>query len=457
MVEPMLRHLIAFLVLPAAIAACSGDDGPASTTSSPTRTETAPREPPAAAPSPLPSAPLGVYPLRGLDPMLPDDDLDAATRILDGADIIAFGETVHASEGYAEARVRAIRYLVEKKGVRAIAFESPWGAAETTRAFVERCEGTIAAARYGLTFRAWMSRATSGLLEWLCAYNEAHTDDRVTVFGFDVQDPSFDGRYVRTFFAKTAPAQAALAVALDACVGAKFDTTDAALADPVEGPILRMEQPVPPARHTACLDAASAASAYMTANAAALEASSSHEETELARFAVRAIKGNEGIYFHGWNDLRKSFESRDEGMADGFVVLRALRAPGKRVAIVAHNEHIMRKRDVLVTDGYDWKSMGSFLAERLGEKYAPVGLFAYRVRINWDGSKVEDLPLRNGTNDLERPPHELGISPLVVDLADNALYERKKAYAITEVERGVPLDHFRALLFLEESPPFADP
>lgn len=405
--------------------------------------------------APAPAPPRGVYPLDGLEPSPSEGDLERALPVLDGADVLAFGETVHTSEGYAAARARLIRYLVEKRGVRAIAFESPWGEVERTRAYVERCQGTLADARAGLRFRAWAaSRATGDLLAWLCARNRAAPDDKVTVFGFDVQDPVFDGRYVRRFFARAAPAEQARAEPLDACLCARFEDWDTAVGDPVDGPMFRGEVVFPRARQDACQEAAGAVSAYLTEHATALEAASSREEVALARFAVRSLAALSTMYFYFSSDQRRSYEARDEGMAEGFGVLRALRAPGQRVAIVAHNEHIMRRRDQLETNGYDWKSMGSWLGERLGDAYAPVGLFAHRVAYNWDGSKVEELPPRDGEDDLERQLHRLGLPALFLDLRDNALLEVGRRYFMTDVQWGVPADHYRALVFLGDSPAF---
>lgn len=453
----MTRRRASFLVIAPALflAACSSatnDPAPGPATTAPP-VETPPTDPPATTPPP----PRGVYPLGGSDLSLAPSELTAPIRVLDGADILAFGETVHTSEGYAQARVRFVRELVERHGVRAVAFESPWGPAETTRAFVERCEGTLSAARTGLTFRAWTSKATSTLLEWLCDYNRTHAGDRVTVFGFDVQNPSYDGSYLRRFFAKAAPAESARATALDACLGAKHDTMVAAAGDPNEGPLMRLEKQLPQERHDDCVAATADVRAWIVSNDAALVSASSREEVELAKFATRSLAANSGEFFFFKTNQRKSYEWRDEGMADGFDVMRSLRAPGKRVAIIAHNEHIMRKRDVVVSRSYQWKSMGSFLGERHGDKYAPVGLFAQKVSINWDGSGVEEMPVRDLDGDLEKSLHALGLPAFFLDLADNAVLEKAKSYALTDNVEGVPLDHYRALVFLEASPPYVNP
>lgn len=457
--RPLLLAPLLGAAIACGAASPAADDGAGTPTPAP---PAAPAPPASAAPDAPdaaagPSAPRGIYPLHGLDPDGPRDDLDAAAHVLDGAEVLAFGETVHTSEGYARARLRLIRYLVESGGVRAVAFEGPWGAAEATRGFVERQEGSLTDALRGLTFRAWTSKASADLLTFLAGWNRAHAGDPVRLFGFDVQDPSHDGAFVRAFFAKAAPGEAARARALDACLGARFDDLGAALRDPEDGPLLRLEGQLPEPRHTACLGAAADVGAYLAANEAALLRAASREELALAAFAARAIAGNDGMYFHFLTDPRRSYEARDEGMADGFSTLHALRAPGKRAAIVAHNSHIMARRGEIVSRRDGWRSMGTWLGERLGDRYAPVGLVAHRVEYDWDGSGVTKERPRDGELDVERPFAELGYPQLLVDLRQNDVLTPGTSYDLSATERGVPARHYRALVFLEHSPPFVDP
>lgn len=401
--------------------------------------------------------PAGVHALSGLAPTLPSDDIEAALEPLGRPDVIALGETVHTSEGYAEARVRILRHLIEHQGIRAVGFESSWRSAEVTRAYVERGEGTLAAARFGLTFRAWQSRATSDFLAWLSQYNREHPTAKVTVFGFDMQDPAGNASYLRAFLSKAAPTQRERAKPLDACLGARFESMIDAAHDPVDGPLLRIETPMPPARHQDCLTGVEQIRQYLTAHASELGASSSEEELRLAQFAAQTLSASDREHFYATTDLRKSFEARDETMADGVALMRDLRAKGERIALVAHNEHVMRARDFLVTQQYDWKSMGSWLAGRWGDKYAPIGLFARQVAFDWDGSGVTELPPRDGAHDVERPLHALGRPYLFVDLARTDVFAPGQSYTFSDMTTGVPATHFRALVFLERSEPFAAP
>jgi erythromycin esterase len=70
-----------------------------------------------------PVLPDGVHSLSGIDEMLPDDDLQPLDSILGDAKNVGFGESVHTTGGYTQAKFRVIKYLVEKKGFRAIGWE----------------------------------------------------------------------------------------------------------------------------------------------------------------------------------------------------------------------------------------------------------------------------------------------------------------------------------------------
>jgi erythromycin esterase len=441
-----------------ATAACSASTEPSGVASPARRGEgvaTPPADPPAAA---SPTAPLltrGAHPLAGLDPALPVSDLAPLDDILAPAEIVALGETVHTSGGYSAARARIIRYLVEHRGYRAVSFEGPWGPAEATRAFVEDGRGTLQGAMAGLTFLAWRNDVTKDLLVWLRSWNAAHPADKVRFFGFDVQAPWDDGPRLRAFLGKVTPTDPTLADATRACIGAKHDTDTEAYADPVESPILKGQQLLSVAQHEACIGALARVEAHLAAKKTAVVAASSQDDLALARVALVALRAMNGQMFHLFREPAKAYDARDLGMADVLMGLRALRAPGAKTAVWAHNRHITTRGTELVSDadGLSWHATGSVLAERLGTKYAAIGLVAKNVSLNWDGTKVTVQPPRDGADDVEKPLSELGRPYVLLDLADNAVLAPGRSYELGEFGgTGVPAAHYRALVYLETSP-----
>ncbi len=399
--------------------------------------------------------PRGAHALAGLDPALPVDDLAPLDDILEPAEIVALGETIHTSGGYSAARARIIRYLVQHRGYRAVSFEGPWGPAEATRAFVEDGLGTLEAAMAGLTFLAWRNDVTKDLVAWLRSWNVAHPNDKVRFFGFDVQAPWDDGRRLRAVLGRGAPAVRALADATRDCIGAKHDTSREAYADPIEAPTLRGEMRLSKAQHDACIATLASVDVHLAAEEANLVKASTQEELELARVALVALRAMNGQMFHLSREPVKAHDARDLGMADVLMRLRALRAPGGKTVIWAHNRHITTRGAELVPGAGDlaWHSTGSVLAERLGARYAAIGLVAKNVSLNWDGRGVTTQPTRDGDDDVEKPLSKLSQPYLLLDLADNAVLAPGLSYELGEFGgTGVPAAHYRALVYLETSP-----
>lgn len=228
-----------------------------------------------------------------------------------------------------------------------------------------------------------------------------------------------------------------------------------AFDDPTEKPYLFGEQQLPLDRHQACLDAVKGVEAFLDANVAALGAATSAADVELARVALLSLRANDDEYYWLLRDPVKAYDARDAGMAKVFTRLRALRAPGKRAAIWAHNRHVAARPGELAPaeDDFAWRAMGSHLSDALGDKYAAVGLVAHQVELNWDGRQETTLPPRDGEDHIERPLSALGKSHLLVDLESNGVLTLGKPYEMGDYGgTGVPRRHYRALIFLERSP-----
>src|SRR4029079_8154298 len=92
----------------------------------------------------------------------------------------------HTSGGFYEVKAAIIRHLVAHDGFRALAIETPWRLAEGIERYVQTCDGTPADAMNGM-FGVFHDVSTLELLVDLCQWNREHPDDRVHVYGFDVQ------------------------------------------------------------------------------------------------------------------------------------------------------------------------------------------------------------------------------------------------------------------------------
>jgi erythromycin esterase-like protein len=406
--------------------------------------------------------PEGIYEIYGLDFDGDPSDLAPLDAIVEGADVVSFGETIHFSYGYARARARLIRYAVEHLGLRAVAFEGHWSAARAVDRYVHG-EGTQREALAGLTFGAWTNAPTAALLDWIRAFNAEHPDDRVVVFAFDIQDPTADGAVVREVLAALEAAEAIDAATaellrdrLRACPGAWQATIAAAYSDPVDGPILRLEMPMPMERFVECNDSVIAIGEAIGGATSALDA----QQTVFARVALRAIAAFEAETYYLLGDPVRGYESRDTAMAETFFDLWPLLAPGARVAIFAHNAHIAR-RSTEDRGEFVFESFGTHVGERLGDRYAPIGLFAHEVAWQWPNEIGRGRVVISSPTAMETILGALDRDHLLVDLeaatGEGRLFAPGREYEMGHGPAAIaaPLTQYRGLFFLrvsEETP-----
>jgi erythromycin esterase len=418
---------------------CSAAEGPPSIPA-PGPSPAAPPEEPAPEPHPDPAAlPDGLTRLYSSDS---DDytDLAALDAILGDASLVGLGESVHTSGGYYGAKARLFRFLVEKKGFRVFSIESPRGHVDKLARFVDGCRstpvGTPREALRGSVFGVFADDHLESLTKWMCDWNKAHASDPVSVFGFDVQQPEVDGPALLAFLDELAgPQAAALKGGVAQCAAVRApESTDY----PTK------------AQYEACEAGLAPVDAFIRANEASIVAQSSREHFEMFRLAYVGVRSWEyEMYFY--DDWTKGSGARDEAMADVFETLKALRHPNAKIALWAHNYHLSAANTK--TDPYPWagpKTMGELIAEKEGARYAPIGLIGYDVKINWPGAGDAIEPPTE-KDALEKRLHALGEPRLLVD---TKLYPgQEKVQVGGEGARYVPMDQFRALVFLDHSEP----
>jgi erythromycin esterase len=379
----------------------------------------------------------GVWRVDGTDPALPDADLQPLRGILGKATVVGLGESIHTSGGYYEAKHRLFRFLVERLGFRAIAFETPWLAGDTANRYVQTCEGDPDTASAGF-FGVWRSRELSALLGWMCEWNRAHPKpkDRVAVFAFDVQYQAAQDAEALVAFLRRVGIDPELA---------PFDGL--ARCGAVEA-AFRGTQVVPPEETAACNGAARAVADRFAHDAAALIRQVGKTDFTWATLRLTGLQAwiEEMVYFD--SDFERSFAARDRGMAALFLGIRALRMPGAKVAVWAHDAHIAKDGS-----GFGLVVMGSVLAGALGPRYATLGLVGHDVSIDWRGVGCGPVP-PPGAASVEELLHDLGEEALLVDLrfpgAAPPLLTPGATYEIVHASM-VPLRAFNGLLYLEHS------
>ncbi len=320
----------------------------------------------------------GIHTFDGIYAVLPTDDLAPVAAVIGDAPIVALGESIHTSGGFYRLKYRIFRYLVEEQGFRAFAIESPWEYAEPAAAYVETCEGSPEEAIAGL-FGVWQSESMRDLVKWMCVWNHRHPDDPVHFFGFDEQQPELDAPALKQHLRR---------------FGLKDD-------DPrVQGIDRCTQSPRIPSESdfTECVRRLNQLWNYFDRREAHIVRRTSAEELEWARIRLVGLRAWQMRYYQGRN-IGGAYRARDEAMAYIFLAIRNLRFPGIKTVIWAHNYHIEKKRN----ETRGCSTMGTFLADALGDDYVSLALIASDVEIDWGrmscGPVEHDAPPEGSVED----------------------------------------------------------
>lgn len=116
-------------------------------------------------------------------------DLTELDRVIGGSHIIALGEPAHGIREFLELRNRVLQFLVENKGITALAAETGYSESLDVDRYING-SGELTPAVIGSTF-SWSADvaypANRELLEWLRAYNSRPTTKRkVHFYGLDL-------------------------------------------------------------------------------------------------------------------------------------------------------------------------------------------------------------------------------------------------------------------------------
>lgn len=383
--------------------------------------------------------PPGLMTFEGVDAGGDESDLAPLDALLGDAQVIGLGESVHTSGGFYAFKEREIEHLVSSRGVRVLAIETPRIAAQAVDAYVHDCAKTTSTDALRHIFPVFCDDHTQHLVEWLCAYNQAHSTDPVSVVGFDVQQADHDLAAVSAFLDAWAPDQASV---LEASLSACKTDSNAFLPN---GKVV-----FEPGDQDSCRVGTGAVNAYFSANAARLSQAASSEVFELAALSARSYQAYQKQLMASANaNLPASIAARDEGMFDTFTTLRRVKFPSARVVLWAHNFHLlMNHTQVFLDAAANGLTLGTRLARSLGSTYAPVALVGYEVKTNWPaaGSPFQ----KPATGSLEEQLHRIGKSYLIVDPLVATV--GGAPITVTMAGRLVPAEQFRAMVYLEHSP-----
>lgn len=379
----------------------------------------------------------GIWRLGGISPGLPTTDLEPLRPLIGKATVVGMGESIHTSGGYYTAKHRVFRFLVERLGFRAIAFETPWAGAEGVATYVQTCQGSLEDAMQGLRSE-WHSAEVRDLVQWMCDWNRKHKKpkDRLHFAGFDIQQPETDGPALIAFLQRIG-------------VTAEDPLVQGVLhCDGVSAP------PAPPggvseADNLACLAALAAVTEKFTQEARTIIKRTSAKDFEWAKVRLVGLQSSQGYNFYLRSNSVLSDEARDFGMAYVLRAMQTLRFPKKTKAVAwAANFHLS-KAPLLDPNGIA-RTMGTFLTESLGASYFVLGLIGWDVFVDMPPGLCGVTHFASARS-LEAKLNDMGEDYLLIDPSVQSSVINPDETQEISGSIILPRDHYNALLYLDES------
>lgn len=122
--------------------------------------------------------------LDSVDPADPMDPPAAVPDLVGDATVVGLGESAHGLGDQFTMRHRIVRYLVEQKGFRTLAWEADYASGVAVDRYVVDGIGDPRQI-VGAMVSAWQSEQMLALVEWMREYNRTHTE-KVRFLGTDV-------------------------------------------------------------------------------------------------------------------------------------------------------------------------------------------------------------------------------------------------------------------------------
>ncbi len=388
---------------------------------------------------------------------LPEKIADAQLALLldkriAGTDVVALGETVHASSGFLRIQTRLIRYLVEKHGFRLIVWENPPLRSLELARWVAACTTSKTAPPIDVLYLPTPSDFP--LWEWICKFNLANPKDAIVFRGMDVWDRPWEHyARIRSLAAAAGLDARPLGAIEKLCPAYRSSSwTD------IEVVLARVQND----RHFSPKDdyeqcRAALMSLFDLARRSALEKQKKKDRTaddafELA-ISASTLLGWLGFYNYNWSDDILSWNARDEAQGRNTMLIMEKHAAARAI-VAAHTSHVSHNRSRADWWGFgDIKSGIHFLTAMARKKVFNIAFTAYEA----SGAQGEWL-IPTAPNSLDKKLYDAkhAFAFFASDAAFLAEHPRwwMQNQNAGNYENGVelvPRDHFDAFIFFDRS------
>jgi len=293
-------------------------------------------------------------PLRAIEAGNGFDDLAPLKPLFKDVRIVALGEATHGTREFFQFKHRMLEFLVTQMGFTVFAIEASYPGCQPIDDYVIYGKGDPDQALAGQGFRVWNTQGVRDLIEWLHQYNaQQPVGRRVHFLGYDIQRYTRAFSAIREYLTKTAPDK--LADAEAAMKPLWFDQDLLAAEDKI-APYIRDWVKIAPA-----LDAIGT---WLDEHREQLIGKSSKMDYMITRQHVRVLQQFVHTYASG---VSKSYQKRDQVMADNVRWIFDFLGPETRMVLWAHNSHVHRETYSGII------SMGSHLRAAYGQAYYALG------------------------------------------------------------------------------------
>lgn len=382
----------------------------------------------------------------------------AIDRIIGDARVIGFGESNHGNREPLDYRNRLIRYLVEYRGLTAVALESGLAESHDLYRYVLGGPGdTASLVQRGLTHGFGQIAANCALIDWLRAWNRDHADRIVRLYGIDrstilsrppgTKADSVVLDAVAAYLARTVPAQSQALRATLARYTARFNEYDyPALTDAERREI-----------DTAL---ASVEALFRRHRAEMIRGSSVDDHDWASREAHDAARLP--ALFRTWRAdgtdlprLKRVIDLRDGAMADHVLWVLKREGPNGRVLVFQANGHVAAAPMIgSVMRNFTRQPVltGIALRSALGERYRAIATVSSR------GKRADDA----ASGSIDRAFASVGQAPVLLDLRSA---DRPRWWSTTQtasqgdarLDDLVPVRAFDGLVYFDRLTPLPPP
>ncbi|WP_119068085.1 erythromycin esterase family protein [Aggregatilinea lenta] len=293
-----------------------------------------------------------------------DADLLPLKDAIGDARIVALGEPTPGVHEFFAVRQRLVELLVEDMGFTVLGLEIGFVPAEHLNAYLQTGDGDPADLVAAVAEWSWYTQEVLDLIAWLRAYNVAHPDQPVQIFGFNTLDVVEPRDAVLAYLREVDPGAAARAETHYSCLSNLPEGSSTSLIFELLPQAVNL---------SGCGDALQAVYDDMARFRARYEPTLGTDAYESALHSARVL-----VQAQDYLDTRVTMTTdrlRDRYMAENVEWLMA-QQPDAKIILWAQNNRIARSRN-----GYGTTLAGRLEADHGDELYT-IGFTFYQGAIN---------------------------------------------------------------------------